>query len=514
MNTHFFQEMIAPGCNANPQGERLRPGLASLASETNLLRAWERVRRNAGAAGVDGVTISDLEPQFPGLVRQLAAALVAGSYRPKPVLRVEVPKASGGRRKLGIPTVMDRVVQQAVLQVLQPVFDPRFSAQSFAYRPGRGPLDAVRHLQRRLSPCSGWVLHFDVENFFDTVPHARILAVVSGQVQDPGLLALVRDFLCSGVFADGGVTPTVQGVAQGSPLSPLLANAVLDALDQWLDARGVIFARYADDCAVLLDTGAEGERLRREVTEFLATLALRLNEKKTTLAPAAQAEFLGFAYREGRGGSCRLVIAPEALADYASAAEMRLADQRAVEFESRINSAATFMTSWLGYFGATEDRKQLEHVLALTEDLLRLSEWRRWANPTARQRGLAARRVAPELARQAAGASEGSPLFAEVLRQAFAREFFRDRGLSLAAQSAPISPSRLDYNGRLRPGPDTSETTDRDRPAAWRGDRSWCLVNSGWLGVNLQLACRPTALLSRIVSVSFEFRNHQIIIHC
>ena len=168
------------------------PTLVLVAAHTNLLNAWDRVRKNQGAPGVDGVSISDLEPQFPGLAHELGKSLLAGVYHPQPVRRIEVPKPSGGWRKLGIPTVIDRTVQQAILQVLRPVFEPHFSPYSFAYRPGRGPLDAVRHLQQRISPDSSWILHGDVEDFFDSVPHRQILAAMAAKVKDPALFGLVQ----------------------------------------------------------------------------------------------------------------------------------------------------------------------------------------------------------------------------------------------------------------------------------------------------------------------------------
>lgn len=451
---------LEPGAGVDSQTPASGPTLHSVAADANLLRAWERVQRNNGAAGVDGVSITDLDPQFPGFARDLGNALLTGKYRPKPVRRVEVPKASGGTRKLGIPTVIDRVVQQGVLQVLQPVFEPQFSPHSFAYRPGRGPLDAIRHIQRRLSMRSGWLLHFDVADFFDSVPHDRVLAAVSAKVDDLSLLALIRETLACGVCENGHFLPTLQGVAQGSPLSPLLANAVLDALDRWLDQRGAVFARYADDCAVLVDTSVEGERLQGELVQFLSTLSLRLNQTKTALTPPDKSEFLGFSFCERRDGRCRRFISPASLVDYAGAVDERLSECSAAEFDERIAVVATLLDSWLGYYGATEDLSQIQAVITRTEDALRLSEWRRWANPAVRHRFLAARSVSDELTRQAASAPEGNSAVLAALRDAFPSAFFQSRGLGRTVSGKAVVPNCIDYGGRLRPDSEINHKLD------------------------------------------------------
>lgn len=494
------------------------PCLPEVADETNLLRAWDRVRRNDGAAGVDGVSIADLVPQFPGLARVLADALVQGTYHPRPVLRVEVPKPSGGRRKLGIPVVIDRIVLQAVVQVLQPVFDPHFSRQSFAYRPGRGPLDAIRHLQQRLSLRSGWVLHFDVEDFFDSVAHAQVLEVISRRVRDPGLLRLVRRTLSCGVSEHGIIIPTTQGVAQGSPLSPLLANAVLDLLDQWLDRRGAVFARYADDCAVLVDTAAEGERLRDEVERFLAVLSLRLNGKKTSLTPPGQAEFLGFTFVAARDGRCRRIISEGSLADYSKAVETRLIEHAADGFDARVAAMKTLLDSWLGYYGATEDPKQVERVVAETEDAIRWSEWKLWATGPERQRQLLARNVETELARRAAAASEPNPEVQAALMKAFPPSFLRHQG---AIERLPpvigndVRVKLLDYSGRLIEEPEEPAVRppNASLPPTRCVEWSVTLLRGKRIALGVQLARCKRSLLPRILSVSLASNRHQIVVY-
>lgn len=487
------------------------PSLQMVASVANILKAWDRVRRNNGASGVDGVRIADLQPQFPGLAVQLGESLLRGTYRPRPVLRVEVPKPSGGTRKLGVPTVIDRIVEQAAVQVLQPVFDPHFSKQSFAYRPGRGPLDAVRHIQRRLSRGGGWVLHFDVADFFDSVPHDRVVAVLSEKVADPALAALVRGALVRGVFERGEVLETNQGLAQGSPLSPMLANAVLDGLDRWLDARGAVFARYADDCAVLVDTYAEGELLQGEIGVFLSTLSLSLNSSKTTLKPVPGAEFLGFTFGQGRDGRYQRLISSESFADYGRALGLRLNAAAADGFESRIVSAAQLLQSWLGYYGASEEPAQIDQVRSQTEDALRGSEWRRWPSVAARLRNLKARNVPDDLAARAARANDGEPVVREALLQAYPPAFFREHGLCVPLTTA--LPRCVDYSGRL-----SCEIPIGTKPDKSWLPQDWCdwsvrLLETRWLGLSLQLIrCRP-ALLPRIVSVSLESCGHHIVFH-
>lgn len=494
-----------PASQDRSAGRDSRPTLQDVADETNLLRAWDKVRRNDGAPGVDRITITELEPQFPAMARDLAALVASGRYRPKPVRRVEVPKMPSGTRKLGIPTVLDRLVQQAVLQALQPAFEPAFSRSSFAYRPGRGPLDAIRHVQRRIASQSTWVLHFDVKDFFDSVPHALVLEAVSRKVADRALLELIHHCLTCGVVENGSMVPTVRGVAQGSPLSPLLANAVLDALDQWLETRGALFARYADDCAVLVDENAEGERIKGQIVQFLSTLSLQLNERKTTLTPPDQAEFLGFSFRIGRSGKCERIISDEALGDFRAAAEAR-AGATAEPFESKAAGLATLVQSWLGYFGATEDPRQIAELLEQTEQLLRWEQWS-GANSSTRRRLLQNLRSQPETARRLSEAAANDPSLREPLRSVFPATFLGDRGL--AARIPPPSPtprsSALDYSGRLQAG-----IPGIDWGTPWR-EWTWRLLEWQGFAVRLGMAKHCRAMLPRIDHVALELGRHKII---
>ena len=260
----------------------------------NLFEALKRVQRNRGAPGVDGMTVDEL----PGYLREhwpaVREALLAGTYKPQPVRRVEIPKPGGGARKLGIPTVQDRMIQQAILQVLQPRWDPTFSEHSYGFRPGRRAHWAVRQAQRYIAEGRRWVVDIDLEKFFDRVNHDRLMAKVAERIADKRLLKLLRAYLNAGVLENGLVKPTTEGAPQGGPLSPILSNLVLDELDRELERRGHSFVRYADDCNIYVRSERAGQRVMESMTGFITKkLKLRVNEAKSAVARPWERKFLG-----------------------------------------------------------------------------------------------------------------------------------------------------------------------------------------------------------------------------
>ena len=279
----------------------------------NLKTAWRRVKANRGAPGVDGVTIDD----FPDWMRihwpALREAVLNGTYRPQPVLRVVIPKASGGQRLLGIPTVADRVIQQAMLLVLSPMWDPEFSESSFGFRPKRSAQDAARQVKRYIveEQCS-WAVDVDLSRFFDTVDHRIVMGRLARKLSGDPLLRLIGRFLRAGVSVDGVVEPTGCGVPQGGPLSPLLANIVLDDLDRMLASRGLRFARYADDFVILLGSQMSAQRVMAKVTAFLeCRLKLLVNREKSRLVRVGSLTFLGYKFYGGKIG-----VSAKALAEF------------------------------------------------------------------------------------------------------------------------------------------------------------------------------------------------------
>ena len=261
----------------------------------NLVRAWQRVRGNKGAPGVDGMTIDDAKSYLREHWPNIRSQLLAGTYRPQPVRRVEIPKPDGGIRKLGVPCVVDRLIQQALLQVLQKRWDPTFSEHSYGFRPGRSAHQAVTQAQHYVAEGYSVVVDLDLERFFDRVNHDGLMARVAARVADKRVLKLIRAYLSAGVMEDGLVRPVDEGTPQGGPLSPLLSNLVLDDLDKELARRGLRFCRYADDCNIYVRSHRAGERVMASVSRFLTRrLKLKVNEAKSAVAQPEERKFLGF----------------------------------------------------------------------------------------------------------------------------------------------------------------------------------------------------------------------------
>jgi len=275
----------------------------------NLKEAMWRVKTNKGSAGIDGVTVDEL-PDYTELL-VIRDQLLSGTYTPQPVKRVEIPKPDGGMRKLGIPTTLDRFVQQAVMQVLQRQWDQTFSDSSYGFRPGRSTHQAVAQAQQYIAAGYGWVVDLDLEKFFDRVNHDKLMGQIAKRIRDKRLLKLIRAFLNAGVMQNGLVSPSVEGTPQGGPLSPLLSNLVLDELDRELERRGHRFVRYADDCNIYVRSERAGQRVMDGIRRFITErLQLKVNEKKSAVARPQERKFLGFSFTAGP--ESRRTIAPKA----------------------------------------------------------------------------------------------------------------------------------------------------------------------------------------------------------
>src|SRR6266550_557032 len=278
----------------------------------NLKEALRQVKGNKGSAGVDGITVIQLTDYLKQHWPVIREQLLSGTYEPKPVRRVEIPKPDGGVRKLGIPTVLDRLIQQAVMQVLQRQWDSTFSDHSYGFRPGRSAHQAVAQAQQYIAAGYGWVIDLDLEKFFDRVNHDKLMGQIAKRVEDKRLLKLIRAFLNAGVMENGLVSPSVEGTPQGGPLSPLLSNLVLDELDRELEYRGHRFVRYADDCNIYVRSERAGQRVMESITRFIAQkLKLKVNEAKSAVARPQERKFLGFSFTAGP--EVKRVIAPKAL---------------------------------------------------------------------------------------------------------------------------------------------------------------------------------------------------------
>jgi RNA-directed DNA polymerase len=371
----------------------------------NLTRAWKRVRGNKGSPGVDGMTIDDAKDYLREHWPSIRLQLLKGAYQPQPVKRIEIPKPDGGIRKLGVPTVVDRLIQQALLQALQERWDPTFSEHSYGFRPGRSAHQAVAQAQRYIAGGYSYVVDFDLEKFFDRVNHDSLMARVAARVSDKRVLKLIRAFLNAGVMEDGLVRPVDEGTPQGGPLSPLLSNLVLDDLDKELERRGHRFCRYADDCNIYVRSCRAGERVMASISRFLTKkLRLKVNETKSAVARPEQRKFLGFSI--ANDGSERR-IAPKALDKFKAQIRDMTRRTRGLSLAQMIEELKPYLIGWRGYFGFCQTPRVLTNLEAWIRRRLRSYLWRQWQNGHNRFTELRRRGVAKFPAAVAAGSPTG-----------------------------------------------------------------------------------------------------------
>ena len=390
----------------------------------NLKKALAQVRRNKGAPGIDGMSVDDLAAHLKEHWPTIRAQLLAGIYEPQPVRRVEIPKASGGLRALGIPTVIDRFIQQAVQQVLQEDWDPTFSGASFGFRPGRSAHQAVKRAQALIASGHGVVVDIDLEKFFDRVNHDILMGLVAKRVADRRLLKLIRGFLTAGVLADGLVGPTDEGTPQGGPLSPLLSNLMLDELDKELEKRGHAHVRYADDCNIYVRSRRAGERVMTSVERFLKSrLKLKINGEKSAVALPAQRKFLGFSFTYG--SQPRRRIAPQAMARFKARVRELTRRTTGASLQQIVEELSRYLIGWRGYFGICQTPSVLQSLESWIRRRLRAIVWKQWKRGRKRFGELRRRGVGRDLAAQTAGNAHGpwrlanSPALAIALPNAF-----------------------------------------------------------------------------------------------
>ena len=382
------------------------PSMEQVVERDNLRKALAQVRRNKGAPGVDAMSVGDLAAYLKDHWPGIRAQLLDGTYRPLPVRRVEIPKPAGGTRPLGIPTVLDRFIQQAVLQVLQAAWDPTFSEHSHGFRPGRSAHGAVRAAQAYIASGHRWVVDIDLEKFFDRVNHDILMGLVANRVTDRRLLRLIRCFLTAGVLAEGLVGPTEEGTPQGGPLSPLLSNLMLDVLDRELEKRGHRFVRYADDCNIYVRSRRAGERVMASVEQFLTTcLKLRINAMKSAVAPPSTRKFLGFSYTAGPSPKRR--IAPAALARLKARVRELTRRTTGASLARIVEDLSRYLIGWRGYFGVCETPSVLQRVDEWIRRRLRAVAWKQWKRGRTRFAELRRRGVGSDLAARTAGSTHG-----------------------------------------------------------------------------------------------------------
>jgi len=419
-----------PAMNAPESPASMNRLMEEVCERENLKEALRRVKANKGSAGIDRMTVDGiadyLKQHWPAIREQL----LSGTYQPKPVRRVEIPKPDGGVRKLGIPTVLDRFIQQAVMQVLQRQWDRTFSDYSYGFRPGRSAHQAVAKAQQYIAEGRGWCVDLDLEKFFDRVNHDKLMGQIAERVGDKRLLKLIRAFLNAGVMENGLVSPSVEGTPQGGPLSPLLSNLVLDELDRELERRGHRYVRYADDCNIYVRSERAGQRVMQSVTQFITQeLKLKVNETKSAVARSQERKFLGFSFTAGP--EIKRVIAPKALARFKQRIREITLRAKGVSMQTTIEELAPYMRGWRSYFGYCETPEVLVSLTRWVRLRLRAAMWRQWKTPRRRREALLELGVRLRLARNTAGSGLG-PWYlakAKALSVGLSNAYFKSLGL-------------------------------------------------------------------------------------
>jgi RNA-directed DNA polymerase len=396
----------------------------------NLKEALRRVKANKGSAGVDGMTVGHLADYLKQHWPAIREQLLSGVYEPQPVRRVEIPKPDGGVRKLGIPSVLDRLIQQAVMQVLQRSWDRTFSDGSYGFRPGRSAHQAVAQAQQYIVEGYSWVVDLDLEKFFDRVNHDKLMGQIARRVADKRLLKLIRAFLNAGVMENGLVSPSVEGTPQGGPLSPLLSNLVLDELDRELERRGLRFVRYADDCNIYVRSERAGQRVMESITRFITQrLKLKVNEIKSAVARPQARKLLGFSFTDGP--EVKRVIAPKALDRFKKRIREITRRAKGVSIGATMAELVPYLRGWRGYFGFCETPGVFISLIRWVRLRLRAALWRQWKTPRRRRAALLELGVRPRMASNTASSGLG-PWYlarAKALSVGLSNAYFQSLGL-------------------------------------------------------------------------------------
>jgi len=370
----------------------------------NMQQALKRVLANKGAGGVDGMTVDELKPHLVTHWEGIRKRLMNGTYQPSPVRSVEIPKPDGGMRQLGIPTVLDRLIQQAVLQVLTPIFDPGFSESSFGFRPRRSAIQAVKKAKEYVAEGHGYVVDIDLENFFNTVNHDILMGIVRSRIADVRVVKLIRKYLTAGVLVGGLTTPTEKGTPQGGPLSPLLSNILLDLLDKELERRGLSFVRYADDGNIYVKSQRAGERVMASATEFIEKrLKLKINRDKSAVDRPSKRKFLGFTV--GVKGKTR--PAKKSTARFMDKVRSITSPTKGLNIEQVFEKLNPLLRGWLNYFGSCDTPSILKRLGEWVRHRVRMVQWRLWKRSRKRYDELVKLGVNEETARMTVGSAKG-----------------------------------------------------------------------------------------------------------
>jgi group II intron reverse transcriptase/maturase len=424
-------------CAANVTGRRAThwPEAATglmekIVSRGNMMAAYTRVMRNKGAPGVDDMPVTALKGYLQEDWPRIREELLAGRYHPQPVRKVEIPKPGGGTRMLGIPTVLDRLIQQAVHQVLSPLFDPGFSESSYGFRPGRSAHQAVKAAQRHVEDGLRWVVDIDLEKFFDRVHHDTLMSLVKRKVADREVLSLIDRYLKAGILEGGLASPRVEGTPQGGPLSPLLSNILLDELDKELERRGHRFCRYADDCNIYVATRRSGERVMASISQYLSErLRLTVNPSKSAVERPWKRSFLSYSMTWHR--KPRLTVARKAVDRLKANLKTIFRRGKGKRLQTTIEETTPKVRGWLNYFRHAEVKGIFEELDGWLRRKLRRILWKQWKRPYTRARNLMRRGLTEATAWRSATNGRG-PWWnagAAHMHKAFPKSYFDQLGL-------------------------------------------------------------------------------------
>jgi RNA-directed DNA polymerase len=418
---------------SNITDPKTRQLMEQVVDKTNLERALKAVRANKGSPGVDGMTVDELAAHLRRHWPEMKKRLLKGTYEPQPVKRVEIPKPGGGVRLLGVPTVVDRFIQQAVLQMLTPIYDPTFSPHSYGFRPGRNTHQAVKQAQAYISEGYEWVVDLDLEKFFDRVNHDVLMGRIAKRIEDKRLLKLIRRYLQAGVMVNGVVMEREEGTPQGGPLSPLLSNILLDEFDKELEARGHKFCRYADDANIYVRSQKAGERVLSSVKRWLdRVLRLKVNEAKSAVAKPEERKFLGFSFFWDEEGRIRRRISPQALERAKETIRDITRRTGGISMEEMIRRLNRYLNGWMSAFRITEAPSVLKRMDGWIRRRLRCLKLVQWKQqPKTRYRGLRQLGLSQEWAATLAGSSKGPWALSKTpqLEAAFSVAHFHRMGL-------------------------------------------------------------------------------------
>jgi group II intron reverse transcriptase/maturase len=404
--------------------------MEAVVARENMLKAYEQVVSNKGAAGIDGMTVEQLKPYLQERWAKIKEELLKGEYQPQPVRCVEIPKPQGGMRQLGIPTVVDRLIQQALHQVLSPIFEPEFSESSYGFRPGRSAHQAVRQAREYVAEGRRWVADLDLEKFFDRVNHDVLMSRLARKISDKRVLRTIRRYLQAGMMTGGVASPRTEGTPQGGPLSPLMSNVLLDELDKELERRGHKFCRYADDCNIYVRSRQAGERVMASVTEFLERrLRLKVNREKSAVARPWERKFLGYSMTWHK--QPRLKVAKSSIERLKAKVRVIFREGRGRSLSQVIKELNALLRGWMQYFRLAEVKGIFDELDGWIRRKLRCLIWLRWKRPKTRMKELIKRGLEKLRAWKSAGNGRGSwwNAGASHMNEAFPKSYFDRSGL-------------------------------------------------------------------------------------